>query len=497
MRGSLRTLSFAFLSALIAAGNAAVADDTRDAVVKIFASQSPPNMFRPWEVRPAQESTGSGVLIADGRILTNAHVVKDAQQIYVQPNQSSERLDATIEFFSEDCDLATLRLDDPGAIKDLKPLQFADGIPTLQTKVEVIGYPTGGDTLSVTEGVVSRVEYASYYGETALLRIQVDAAINPGNSGGAAVDGDKIVGIVFSRLSSGDNIGYLIPVEVIQHFLSDWEDGKFDGFPKIDVNAATLENPAVRDYLKLERDDTGVVVHRINQQGLEEYLKPWDVIESCDGVDIDNLGMVPIGNDLRVAWPYLISKKPAGATVKVSIVRDGKRMDVDIPTVTQPNRLIQKMENDRPTYFIYGGLVFSPVTSQLLLSAGPQYLAYLAASGRVIAQRVNDYREPGSDIELVAICTRILPHKLSKGYQLDPLSVLTHVNDTEIRNLKHLIEVIQNNEDPYLIFQFENGYEEKIVFEPKDVKKYQSQILEQNNIPAAVSKDLRKLWEPL
>ncbi|MGE3182160.1 MAG: trypsin-like peptidase domain-containing protein [Phycisphaerae bacterium] len=473
------------------------AAEVRDSIVKIFASQSPPNMFRPWEVRPAQEATGSGVVIEGGRILTNAHVVKDAQQIYVQPNQSSDRLDATVEYISEDCDLATLRIDDAEAIKDLPPIPFAEGIPTLQTKVEVIGYPTGGDTVSVTEGVVSRIEYAPYYGETALLRIQVDAAINPGNSGGAAVDNGKIVGIVFSRLSTGDNIGYLIPVEVIQHFLQDWSDEKFDGFPKIDLNSATLENPAMRDFLKLQREDTGVVVHRVNQPTLQELIQPWDVIAACEGVEIDNLGMIPIENNLRVAWPYLISKKSANESIKLTIIRDGERREIDVPTVTQPNRLIRHMEGDRPTYFIYGGIVFTPVTSELLLQAGPNALAYLAASGRLITRRINDYLEPGSDFELVATCSRMLPHKLNKGYQLDPLSVLTHVNETPIRNIKHLMKVIQENEKDYLIFRFEDEYEEKIVFEPKEVIKNQSQILDINNISAATSRDLRDLWEPL
>ena len=89
------------------------AGEVRQSVVKIFSSQSPPNMFRPWEVTPPTELTGSGVVIEGGRVLTSAHVVAYAQQIYVQPNESSDKLDATVEFLSRDCDLATLTIDEP------------------------------------------------------------------------------------------------------------------------------------------------------------------------------------------------------------------------------------------------------------------------------------------------------------------------------------------------------------------------------------------------
>ena len=105
------------LSCCLAGGTRA--DEVRKSVVKIFSTKSPPNMFRPWEITPPSEVTGSGVLIDKNRVLTNAHVVSWAQQVYVQPNESSEKLDATIEFLSQDCDLATLTIDEPEAVEDL------------------------------------------------------------------------------------------------------------------------------------------------------------------------------------------------------------------------------------------------------------------------------------------------------------------------------------------------------------------------------------------
>ncbi len=472
----------------------AQANEVQQSVVKIFSSKSPPDMFRPWRITPPSEVTGSGIVIEGHKILTNAHVVAYAQQIYVQPYESSDKLDATVEFLSQECDLAMLTIDEPEAIQDRKPVPLADKLPELKAKVNVLGYPTGGDTLSVTEGVVSRIEYVYYNYDTSALRIQVDAAINPGNSGGPGIVDDKITGIVFSRFSEGENIGYLIPAEVIRHFLQDWTaDGKFDGFPRIDVAGATLENPAMRKYLKIEKEHTGMVIHRVNRPEIADLIKPWDVVLACDGVDIDNLGMVPIAEGIRVNWGYLISRKAPGSTVKLDILRDGKRLQSEIPTVTRRNTIVQKMTTDRPTYFIYGGLVFSPVTSELVYSSPSRLFAALGARGRLLTQRISQYRE-NSDDEIVVVTNPILPHKLTKGYGITPLSVVTHVNDQPIHNLRQMIKIVKDNKEDFIIFRFEDDYEEKIVLDPKLVAKHTPQILQNNNIPSACSDDLDDIW---
>lgn len=103
----------------------------------------------------------------------------------------------------------------------------------------------GGDNISVTQGVVSRIELQQYVhginfnnynvimllGATNLLCIQIDAAINPGNSGGPVLKDNKVVGIAFQNLPSAENIGFIIPVPIIKHFLKDIElHGTYTGF---------------------------------------------------------------------------------------------------------------------------------------------------------------------------------------------------------------------------------------------------------------------------
>ena len=188
-------------------------DSIRDLVVKIHAIHQTPDLLRPWSKNSPQQVKGSGVVIDGKRILTNAHVVKYASQIYVQPNQSASYIPARVEAMTPGMVLAILKLDDESFFEKRGALPFAQELPRVKDNVNVYGYPTGGTELSVTQGIVSRIEYTDYYYQATGLRIQVDAALNFGNSGGPAVSDGKLVGLVFSLIQNAQNIGYLIPVE--------------------------------------------------------------------------------------------------------------------------------------------------------------------------------------------------------------------------------------------------------------------------------------------
>ena len=226
-------------------------DAIRDLVVKIHASQQGPDLLRPWTKSSPRQVKGSGVVIDGKRILTNAHVVKYASQIYVQPNQSATHIPARIDAIAPGIDLAILKLDDESFFDNRGSLSFAQELPRVKDTINVYGYPTGGTELSVTQGIISRIEYTDYYYQTSGLRIQVDAALNFGNSGGPAVSDGKLVGLVFSLIQNAQNIGYLIPVEEIQLFLKDVADGVYDGKPQLNDLVQTVENDALRQRLGL------------------------------------------------------------------------------------------------------------------------------------------------------------------------------------------------------------------------------------------------------
>src|SRR5262245_17806416 len=232
---------FLLLAVLAASAPAAesaspAATDTKtsaveNSVVKVFSTMRYPDPYKPWTKQAPRESTGTGVIIDGKRILTNAHVVLYASQVQVQANQSGDKFSATVEAIAQGIDLAVLKLEDETFFDGRVPLPRATKLPAVKDSVMVYGFPTGGTTLSITKGIVSRIDFTLYNYPTSGLRIQIDAAINPGNSGGPAVDDNKMIGLAFSRLGGGDNIGYIIPCEEVELFLKDIADGRYDGKP--------------------------------------------------------------------------------------------------------------------------------------------------------------------------------------------------------------------------------------------------------------------------
>jgi len=166
----------------------------QNSVIKIYTTQAAPDYFTPWRLLTPRQSSGSGSVIAGNRILTNAHVVANASYIQAQKHNDPKRYLARVVFVSHDADLALITVDEEGFFDDLEPLVLGE-LPEPQREVSVFGYPMGGKSLSITKGILSRVEQQIYaHAGSYLLAGQIDAAINPGNSGGPVMSTEKLLG---------------------------------------------------------------------------------------------------------------------------------------------------------------------------------------------------------------------------------------------------------------------------------------------------------------
>ncbi|VFQ92670.1 unnamed protein product [Cuscuta campestris] len=346
-----------------------------DSVVKIFTLSSSPNYFLPWVNKVDRESTGSGFVIPGKRILTNAHVVADHIFVLVRKHGSSTKYKAEVQAVGHECDLAILVVEDEKFWEDTNPLELGD-IPFLQEAVAVIGYPQGGDNISVTKGVVSRVEPTQYvHGASQLLAIQIDAAINPGNSGGPAIMGDKVVGVAFQNLSGAENIGYIIPVPVIRHFIAGVEEsGNYVGFCSMGLSCQPVKNVHLRNYFRMGPECTGVLVTKINPlSDAYRVLKIDDIILSFDGVPIANDGTITFRNNERITFDHLVSMKKPNETAEVRVLRNGEELQFCIKLFPL-KPLVPVHQFDRlPSYYIFAGLVFTPLTQPYLHEYGDDW----------------------------------------------------------------------------------------------------------------------------
>ncbi len=466
------------------------------AVVKVFATTRAPDLFHPWTKPSPTEVTGSGVVIDGKQILTNAHVVAYASEIQIQGNQGGDRIAAKVAFTAPGIDLAVLKLDDEAFFRTHAPIARGTGLPTSKDTVLVYGYPTGGQTLSVTKGIVSRIEFVPYNFPTSGLRVQIDAAINAGNSGGPAVVGDKMVGVAFSRLGGAENIGYIIPSEEVDLFLADIRDGHYDGKPALVANYQSLENPALRAYLKLPADARGVVMHAPILGNSKSQLREWDLLTQIAGMPVDDQGELTVAPNVRVKFPYLVQKASVNGEIALSVVRDGKQVQLREPVGPDWPMLIPGLNGSYPPYFIYGPLVFSVASQEFLgaiMNRGEWVQALTVVRSPLLTER---FSQPDAEHEqLVIVSSPLFPHKIAKGYSSHVGYVVSRVNGTPIRSLQHLVTLLRDLSDDLVVFEFSGRGLEKLVFPRKEMLTATEAILTDNGIRAQASAELLKIWE--
>jgi S1-C subfamily serine protease len=487
----------AALSVPSPAGAAGVEDDSaeakiRDSVVKITTTMRLPDLTKPWTKHSPAEASGTGVVIEGKRILTNAHVVTYASQIFVEGNQSSDKLPAEVVAVSPSIDLAVLKLEDESFFDKRTPMPRTEALPEVKETVLAYGYPQGGSTLSITKGIVSRIEFTGYSEDVSGVRVQVDAAINPGNSGGPALIDGKMIGVVFSKVAQADNIGYIIPSEEVDLFLKDVADGHYDGKPALHEPLQTLENDALRSFLRLDKKTQGMVVHSPNPADPSDPLRPFDLITKIGDHEIDNTGMVKINDRLRLQFRYLVQKLAKDGKVPLTIVRQGKTMPIDLPVKAHYRTLIEPLRGKYPSYFVYGPLVFSPVTSELASAFG-RAASMLAVIGSPLVTRRGDYPKFEGE-ELVIVASPIFPHKIAKGYDNPNYKVVKEINGVRVKNLRHMVEILRDSKEKYTTISFDDRASETIVFNHKEALNATEEVLSDNGLRERASDELLAVW---
>lgn len=468
-------------------GESSVLQDSAflNAVVKVYCTHTAPDYSLPWQKQRQFTSTGSAFMIGGKKLLTNAHCVEHDTQVKVKRRGDDSKYVAKVLARAVGCDLALLSVESEEFWRDVEPLKFGR-LPVLQDSVTVVGYPLGGDTISVTKGVVSRVEVTSYaHGSSELLGIQIDAAINPGNSGGPAFnDQGECIGVAFQvyRSEDAENIGYVIPSTVVSHFLTDYEkNGKYTGFPCLGVLIQKLENPALRACLKLQSNE-GVLVRRVEPTSdANNVLKEGDVIVSFDDIRVGCEGTVPFRSNERIAFHYLISQKFAGDTAELGIVRGGTSMKAKVILNPRVHLVPFHIDEGQPSYLIIAGLVFTPLSEPLIEEEREDCIGLkLLAKARYSFARFKG--------EQIVILSQVLANELNIGYEDMSNQQIIKFNGVRIKNIHHLAHLIDSCKDKYLCFEFEDCY--AAVLEREAVAAASSSLLRDYGIPSERSSDL-------
>jgi S1-C subfamily serine protease len=493
--GSMTTVPCSGQSVPTAPNSSATTDAVSNSVVQIFSTLRFPDMFKPWKKGEPVEISGSGFVIEGRRILTNAHVVLYASRVEIQGHGAGDRISATVESIDTGIDLAVLRLEDDTFFDSHPALPRSSAIPHDKDPVLVYGYPTGGTGVSVTKGIVSRVEFTHYSLQESGLRVQIDAAVNHGNSGGPALAGDRVIGVAYSFLNGAQNIGYIIPTEEIELFLKSCAGGPYKGKPGEFSSVQNLHNLTLRRLLKVPLSEHGVVVQHVGNPSPDYPLKSRDVIVRIGDTALDDEGMVTVEGDLKVTFDFLIQRMVKDGVVPITVLREGKEVAINLPVENRFRLLNRDLQGTYPPYFILGPIAFSEASLQLvsvLVSNGP-YGIVLAQRESPIVTRSMDFAAFDGEA-LVFVPAPFFPHPLTKGYGDPQMRVVAAVNGVRIRNLAHLVQTVRDSSEKYISIEFADERSERLVFPREEMIAATGRILADNGIRSQGSDDMMKVW---
>ena len=459
------------------------ADDAvvKKALVKVYSSHQSYNYLSPWQYGESTSSTATGFIIEGNKVITNAHAVLNSKFLQIRKEGDSKKYKAKVEYISEEYDLALIELEDRTFFKGTQPLKMGS-LPAIKERVAVYGYPLGGDKLSTTQGIVSRMEH-SYYTltDTKFLIGQTDAAINSGNSGGPVISKGKVVGVAFAGLSTADNIGYFIPVNILVNFLEDIKDGAYDGPPSLGIGWTELESKSHRKMLGVENLNGGILINKIYKNSpFEGILEKNDVLMKLDNYNIDYDGMIEFRKNEKTDFTYVNQQMNYGDTLNYEIIRN-KKLKTGQVKLEKKNTVYSIITEERietpPSYLIYGGLLFEPLTSN--------YMTVAIEDLFLVYGKEENYKE----YDQLVVLVRVLPFDVNLGYSDVVNEVILKVNGEKYKDFKDFAQKVKNVKTEFIVFENDKGHE--IVLDVKEVEEQKEELLGNYNITSEMSDDIK------
>jgi S1-C subfamily serine protease len=563
-------------------------------VVKLLVTSVSRSYSEPWRRRHQREASGTGFLVRWGggggggssndnnnsiRIVTNAHVVRNASTVRARASFGPHVVNCEVEWLSLPLDLALLKIttadwDDfrkGWGISDSSSSGLADatvapdgesaqitkqdadsicltlssGLPRLDENVTCVGFPTGGTQISVTRGVVSRIDVDSH----SVMRLQIDAAINPGNSGGPVFDENgQVVGVASAHLRGAGNIGYIIPSKIVDVFMKMCTDGievdvedKFCGLGSLVVgydnpggvmgpkhvpgipNLATvgsqsLESKALRRHLGLVELDLDGGIRIVGATGTDVKLENEDdktdannshrlncddVLLAINGCSIGMDGTIqlsPSRPDERINYRSLVTCQRVGSKVTLDVLRKKQRQEFDV--VLDQSRFLVSQYDDFdaiPLYVVVGGCVFSPLTLPLVQENNKKTPS--SFSKYYMDQRVGH--------EQLLVLSKVLNDDVNVGYHGWKNLILKSVNGYEPTNIQDLVNALRKLNSEMIEFRCQvvgqNDADYVICMDLNEVLSSEQRVLKQHMIASwcsteALSKELRdevEKYEPV
>lgn len=469
---------FIFQIMPLAATEQTTSPDPSASVVEIITNNTAYETTSPWNTT-WKSWGGTGFVVDGNRILTTASLVEHAVYITIRPNGTPQTFEAEVESISHEVNLAILKLKDETFFNNRPPLPLGD-LPKPEAKVSLYGYPIGGYKISITQGIVSRIEYQTYaHSGLTFQAIQVDASINSGSTGSPAFVDGKVIGIVSEAApeiaeTDTENIGYVIPAARIQQLLDDLKDDVLDGVPELWVDYQFITNPTHKKYYKLTKNQSGILVNRLcAHTDAAMQLVTGDVITAVDGKPITEAGFIQTNGKQYSNFQSHIDLHQIDDIVSLDIIRDGTSVKQNIKL--NKKSVAKDVQESTPRYFVYGGFVF------LASPKAPE-------CETVTAEETGEVKATEDEVEIV----QVLPSASNIGFHEAAPMTLLKVNDSTFTSFSEFHDLVKNSSAKTIVLENETGYQVVINRAVADAE--QTDLLDKYHIQKAQSSEV-EAWE--
>lgn len=510
-------------------------------IVQIELVSAEQNFISPWKVASPSSSRCSAIIVnkTERLILTNSHCVGNAVSLDVLREDVPVPVKAKVVEIAHDVDLAWITTDDEAfwaSDKIKETVSITEGLPYISNTVRVVGYPTGGSSITITQGIVSRIDGQIYpnglMGSARntpdnLLIVQVDAAINPGNSGGPVFDAQgNLVGLAFAVLTGSQNVGYVIPNVHLRNFIasvrSEEQGHRWQAQSEVGATFRNVENPGIRKFLHLKEDETGVQVRTISPfcPLKKNGIVKGDVLLKIDGQRVQGNGKVTRDiNGKMVTLPFdtMITEKAHGTSSTMEFLHvnteTGERTSKVVTARFAPVPPLAPRFYDAPvpvkgrehfaawpTYFILWGLVWGVFSQPVYQQA---VAAKIDVPWSVKKRGLNRWLENTGDQEVVLL-QGLGGSACTLSYDTSTMRIIDYFNGRKVKNIRDLVEYALQAEvdkEPFMRIAFKPLADEDVggTANDPDIVLHRDfcatadlEVIQVNNIPAQWSSDVNE-----
>lgn len=456
-------------------------------VVQIFNHGFQFNWMEPFRTPMPTQATGSGFLINEvGEIVTNAHVVDQADVVYVQmPSFGKHQFEVYVMSVMPERDFALLKFKDAdleiiktqlGKIPYL-PLGNSDLVRRAD-EVMAVGYPLGQQSLKSTTGVVSGYESGM---------IQMSAALNPGNSGGPTLNAaGEVIGISTAIIKGANSVGYIIPINLLKVYLDEMRTEPLVRKPYLGIYQVI----ATKELTKAlgNPQPGGIYIVEVNQDSpLKDKIQPGDMLYNLNGYDVDIYGeILAPWSEEKVTTAEFVSRFPIGTELSFVVYRQGEKKTFTCNLTRQELAPIREMypNYEAIAYEIFGGFVVMQLT-----------LNHVELLGNLVSGLAK-YAEPKNQFEPQLIITSTLSHSPAERCRIKLVgSIIKKVNGKEVHTLEELRSALLASGNQ---IQIETADNIMIAMDKEDVVKSEARLAQWNSyqITPAMQALIKKQSQP-